>query len=133
MTAGALQTGETFDAELTIEYNYLLTREDIFRYIMSPMEWKPSWLPDEFRMLNTTENDPDVHMLPPQVRITDKDVRAADGAAQQCSCSWRGAPDASTCRAQLLSGSSMRADTLSLVVTVVRTLRSRRRRLGRAT
>ena len=65
-------TGETFDAELTVEYDYLLTREDVFRYMMHipGMEWKPSWIPDQFRLLNATESEADVHMLPPQVRVT---------------------------------------------------------------
>eukprot|EP01051_Picozoa_sp_SAG22_P016927 SAG22_NODE_2497_length_2510_cov_1.882621_4_plen_324_part_00 len=39
-------TGESFDAELTIEYEYLLTRADVYAYIMSSgatSQWEPAW------------------------------------------------------------------------------------------
>jgi len=43
---------EVFRAEVEVDVHFMVSREDVVRYVMSPKDWKPSWQPDQLKVTN---------------------------------------------------------------------------------
>jgi len=63
-------TAGTFEAELEIAMDYLVSRDDVFEYIIRPAGWKPRWHPKTFEPINAQHIDAvRTQIYPPTLKV----------------------------------------------------------------
>ena len=71
--------GEAFCADVRVTMSYILTRQDVYQFIMKPVGWQPAWLPNPFLMTNAADMEGGkTRMEPPIVRK----VQTQDGSIE---------------------------------------------------